>query len=434
MPLIKFSYQNNFVEAQEDNPLTWEQSEQERLQSKLDTYERSTSIGRELQSDELREWRNEQLAMSDWRIVSDAPGDTDAWKTYRQKLRDLPLSGKFPTKFETADFPLAPGESSIPEDVEQFIITNNDPLGIGTTSWVGNITKTETLKVNVNEPAGIGTNVISVASTSNITTSHIYDDGETAISITAVGSDFVTIGSKSGLASTDYAAGSTSVGIDTEGVTTDNWIESGSGRIAITGIGTENTITLAVGLAQTISTNDTIRILKKDYSTISLASTVANATSGSFDLRRVTTELVDQGTPKLTVIPTLSKTQVNAGDYFDLTLTYTNALGAEEFDIFFEGSNSGDFNLINIINPNGKERGSRDVNDEWVVTNSPVGIITIGQAHKGVTGTSTLRIGITTNPPSGSWDMPQTINMNFPILGISTSIELTTVGISSIPT
>ena len=434
MSLIKFSYQNNFVEVEEDTPLTWEQSEQERLQSKLDTYERSTSIGLQIQSDSLREWRNQQLAMSDWRIVSDAPGDTDEWKTYRQKLRDLPLSGKFPNKFETADFPLAPGESSIPEDVEGFIITNNDPLGIGTTSWVGNISKTETLKVNVNEPAGIGTNVISVASTSNITTGHIYDDGETAISITAVGSDFVTIGSKSGLASTDYAAGSTSVGIDTEGVTTDNLIESGSGRIAITGIGTENTITLAVGLAQTISTNDTIKILQKDYSTISLASTIANAITRSFNLRRVTTELVDQGEPKLTVVPSLSKTQVDAGDYFDLTLTYTNALGPEEFDIVFEDCVSEDFNLINIVNPNGQEHGQRDVNDEWVRTNDPVGIITIGQAHKGVTGTSSIRIGITTNPPSGSWDVPQTINMNFPILGISTSIELTTVGISSTPT
>ena len=40
MPLIKFSYQNNFAEIEEDTPLTWEQSEQERLQSKLDTYER----------------------------------------------------------------------------------------------------------------------------------------------------------------------------------------------------------------------------------------------------------------------------------------------------------------------------------------------------------------------------------------------------------
>ena len=434
MPLIKFSYQNNFAEIEEDTPLTWEQSEQERLQSKLDTYERSTSVNEETLGHELRAWRNNQLAASDFRIVEDAPGDTDAWKTYRQKLRDLPSSAKFPNKYETSDFPLAPGESSIPDDVEFCIITNNDPLGVGTTSWVGNISKTETLKVNVNEPAGIGTNVISVASTSNITTSHIYDDGETAISITAVGSDFVTIGSKSGLASTDYAAGVTNVGIDTEDVTTDNFIESGSGRIAITGIGTENTITLAVGLAQTISTNDTIRILKKDYSTISLASTIGIATDGSFDLRKVTTELYDQGEPKLTVTESLSKTSVNAGDYFDLTLTYTNTLVEEEIDIFFEGSNRLDFNLINIINPNGEYRESRDVTDQWVGTNFPVGIITMAQAHKGVTGTSTLRIGITTNPPSGSWDVPQTINMNLPILGITTSIVLTTTGISSTPT
>ena len=434
MPLIKFSYQNNFTEIEEDIPYTWEVSEQERLQIELDNYEETTTVGIQNAALELREWRDFQLANSDWRVVADAPGDTDAWKTYRTKLRDLPSSAKFPRNFEVSDWPLSPLESSIPDEVTRFIITNNDPLGIGTTSWVGNISKTETLKVNINEPSGIGTNVISVASTSNITTSHIYDDGETAISITAVGSDFVTIGSKSGLASTDYAAGSTSVGIDTEGVTTDNWIESGSGRIAITGIGTENTITLAVGLAQTISTNDTIKILKKDYSTISLASTIANATTGSFDLRKVTTELYDQGQPKLTVTPSLSKTQVNAGDYFDLTLTYTNVLAEEELDIFFEGSNSGDFNLINIINPNGEYRESRDVNDQWVGTNSPVGLATISQAHKGVTGTSTLRIGITTNPPSGSWNVSQTINMNFPIIGISTSIELTTVGISSTPT
>ena len=144
--------------------------------------------------------------------------------------------------------------------------------------------------------------------------------------------------------------------------------------------------------------------------------------------------MYDQGEPKLTVTESLSKTSVNAGDYFDLTLTYTNTLVEEEIDIFFEGSDILDFNLINIINPNGEYRESRDVTDQWVGTNFPVGIITMAQAHKGVTGTSTLRIGITTNPPSGSWDVPQTINMNLPILGITTSIVLTTTGISSTPT
>ena len=39
MSLIKFSYQNNFQTIHETDPITWEQSEQERLQIQLDTYE-----------------------------------------------------------------------------------------------------------------------------------------------------------------------------------------------------------------------------------------------------------------------------------------------------------------------------------------------------------------------------------------------------------
>ena len=429
MPLIKFSYQNNFTEIEEDIPYTWEASEQERLQIELDNYEETKTIGIQNAALELREWRDFQLANSDWRVVADAPGDTDAWKTYRTKLRDLPSSAKFPRNFEVSDWPLSPLESSVPDEVTRFIITNNDPLGIGTTSWVGNISKTETLKVNINEPSGIGTNVISVASTSNITTSHIYDDGETAISITAVGSDFVTIGSKSGLASTDYAAGSTSVGIDTEGVTTDNWIESGSGRIAITGIGTENTITLAVGLAQTISNGGDITILKRDYSTISLASTIANAVTQPFNLRRVTTELVDQGKPKLTVTPSLNKTVVNPGENFDLILTYTNALSEEECAVEFSGVSPTDFSLDIIKNKNQEEYGTRNINEEWITTRNPVGIVSLSQAHKGVVGVSTLTAGIATNAPSAINNAFQ-MKIWIPILGITTHIGIGSTSIS----
>jgi hypothetical protein len=39
----------------------------------------------------LREERNTRLAATDWRASSDV-GLTDAWKTYRQALRDLPAS------------------------------------------------------------------------------------------------------------------------------------------------------------------------------------------------------------------------------------------------------------------------------------------------------------------------------------------------------
>ena len=39
----------------------------------------------------LREERNKRLAATDWRASADV-GLTDAWKTYRQSLRDLPAS------------------------------------------------------------------------------------------------------------------------------------------------------------------------------------------------------------------------------------------------------------------------------------------------------------------------------------------------------
>ena len=429
MSLIKFSYQNNFVEVEEDAPLTWEESEQERLQHKLNSYEISNSVGTRTLAEELRVWRDGQLANSDWRIVSDAPGDTDAWKSYRTKLRDLPSSPKFPNKFETADIPLAPGESSIPEDIEGCIITNNDPLGIGTTSWVGNKSITKTLKVLNNEPSGVGTNVISVASTSNIETSYIFDDDETAISITSIGSDFVSTWQDVAIASTTYAAGTTTLGINTDGISTDNWIQSGSDRIAITGIGTENTITLAVGLAQTISNGGDITILKRDYRTISLASTIANAVTQPFNLRQVTTELVDQGKPKLTVTPSLNKTVVNPGENFDLTLTYTNALSEEECAVEFSGVTPTDFSLDIIKNKNQEEYGTRNINEEWITTRNPVGIVSLSQAHKGVVGVSTLTVGIATNAPSAI-DNDFQMEILIPILGITTHIGIGSTSIS----
>ena len=39
----------------------------------------------------LREERNKRIALTDWRASSDLTL-TDAWKTYRQALRDLPAS------------------------------------------------------------------------------------------------------------------------------------------------------------------------------------------------------------------------------------------------------------------------------------------------------------------------------------------------------
>ena len=40
----------------------------------------------------MKNVRNELLSRSDWRVVSDAPWDTEAWRTYRQTLRDFPAT------------------------------------------------------------------------------------------------------------------------------------------------------------------------------------------------------------------------------------------------------------------------------------------------------------------------------------------------------
>ncbi len=88
----------------------------------------------------LRIYRDIELKESDWTQGADSPLNSTtktAWATYRTKLRDLPANAKAPMWFEESDWPLAPGQSSIPDDAVQFLKSNADPLGIGTTSWVG---------------------------------------------------------------------------------------------------------------------------------------------------------------------------------------------------------------------------------------------------------------------------------------------------------
>lgn len=39
--------------------------------------------------DQVRYWRNGELAASDWTQLPDAPADKAAWAEYRQNLRDI---------------------------------------------------------------------------------------------------------------------------------------------------------------------------------------------------------------------------------------------------------------------------------------------------------------------------------------------------------
>ncbi len=54
---------------------------------------------------QIRAWRNQQLAATDWTQLSDSPLDKEAWAAYRQALRDLPAQGG---QAEAAIFPVAP--------------------------------------------------------------------------------------------------------------------------------------------------------------------------------------------------------------------------------------------------------------------------------------------------------------------------------------
>ena len=54
---------------------------------------------------QMRLWRNQLLAASDWAVLPDAPTDTQAWETYRQALRDFPSTW---TPGPTAEFPDPP--------------------------------------------------------------------------------------------------------------------------------------------------------------------------------------------------------------------------------------------------------------------------------------------------------------------------------------
>jgi len=97
----------------------------------------------------LKAYRSTELFDSDWTQGVDSPLDSTtktAWATYRQGLRDLPASANWPNRFTKAEFPLAPGVTDIPDHAIRFVQEVNDPLGIGTTSWIGQ--RTETVELN----------------------------------------------------------------------------------------------------------------------------------------------------------------------------------------------------------------------------------------------------------------------------------------------
>ena len=68
-------------------------------------WEEEANIETDWLFERIRNWRNAELANSDWTQLADSTADKAAWATYRQKLRDLPASNADPKKIK---FPTRP--------------------------------------------------------------------------------------------------------------------------------------------------------------------------------------------------------------------------------------------------------------------------------------------------------------------------------------
>ncbi len=125
----------------------------------------------------LRNFRDKELLASDWTQGADSPLDSStktAWSTYRQALRNMPNSSDAPIWFAESDIPKRPGAATPEEGYLEFVKSDADALGIGTTSWVGLTTGivvknwVECDSVGLSSTGTGLSKIIGVASTDNI--------------------------------------------------------------------------------------------------------------------------------------------------------------------------------------------------------------------------------------------------------------------------
>jgi hypothetical protein len=57
--------------------------------------------------EQIKLWRNAELARTDWTQLPDSSADKAAWATYRQALRDLPAQGGKSDDVKLPDAPKA---------------------------------------------------------------------------------------------------------------------------------------------------------------------------------------------------------------------------------------------------------------------------------------------------------------------------------------
>ena len=358
------------------------------LQGKLDQYK----IDQEFLLNELRGWRSSELFESDWTQVSDNALDSTtkaAWATYRDKLRDLPANAKAPNQFAKSDWPLAPGQSEITDNVYIFIPEFSDPLGIGSTSWVGNGTETTVVyTTQTGEISGVGTDIISTDDIGDVSIGDVLKTGSITGSVAGIKTDAI-IDLQTTAVSYDIAVGQSIIAIDDIGdVGSGDTFESGSVSSTVIGIGTAaaggtvyNTVSLASTIGSALDADAVVKFRREiQHPIVSLSSTISSGigTGDVVTFERSKSILVEQTRPTLTETVGLSTTKVVAGGSFDITITNTNTVAEEPYNYVI---------------------GVRDYPFEDIITSPVRGTVIV--TPSGTTGVSTITVSIASTIGAG---------------------------------
>ena len=351
------------------------------LQEQLDTHE---SV-KQQRFDELRGWRGFELGASDWTQVPDSALDSTtkaAWATYRDKLRDLPANAKAPDQFVKSDWPLPPGQSEVSSDVYVFIPEFSDPLGIGTTSWVGNGTETTVVNTtSTGEISGVGTDIISTDSIDDVSIGDILKTGSITGTVAGIKTDAI-IDLQTTAVSYDIAVGQSIIAVDDIGdVNSGEIFESGSVSSTVIGVGTAaaggtvyDTVSLASTIGSALGADAVVKFRREiQRSLVSLSSTISSGigTGDVVTFERSKSVLVAQTRPSLNDTIGLSTTKVVAGGSFDITITDTNTTAPELYQ----------YNIV-----------TQDYDNDWIITSPTTGEVTV--TPSGTTGVSTITVSI----------------------------------------
>lgn len=354
---------------------------QEHLQGDLNVYE-NTKV---LRLEDLRGWRSSQLGASDWTQVSDGALDSTtkaAWATYRDKLRDLPANAKAPNQFAKSDWPLAPGQSEVPSDAYVFIPEFDDPLGIGTTSWVGNGTETTVVyTTKTGEISGVGTDIISTDHIDDVSIGDILKTGSITGTVAGIKTDAI-IDLQTTAVSYDIAVGQSTIAIDDIGdIGSGDTFESGSISEKVIGVGTAaaggtvyNTVSLASTIGSALDADAVVKFRRViEHPIVSLSSTISSGigTGDVVTFERSKSVLVAQPRPSLNDTIGLSTTKVVAGGSFDITITDTDTTATEIYQ----------YNIV-----------TQNYDNDWIITSPTTGEVTV--TPSGITGVSTITVSI----------------------------------------